>query len=105
MSDAWIRALVALPFGLAIGSFMTVVVRRVPAGESVLAPLDPAARAAAPRSATATTCRWSRGCSCGAGAGRAVMRISARYPLLELSTAALVVARGRGYEQTLDRGR
>ena len=38
MSDAWIRALVALPFGLAIGSFMTVVVSRVPAGESVLRP-------------------------------------------------------------------
>ncbi len=38
VSDAWIRALVALPFGLAIGSFMTVVVSRVPAGESVLRP-------------------------------------------------------------------
>ena len=38
MSDAWIRALVALPFGLAVGSFMTVVVSRVPAGESVVSP-------------------------------------------------------------------
>ena len=38
MSDAWIRALVALPFGLALGSFMTVVVSRVPAGESVVRP-------------------------------------------------------------------
>ena len=38
MSDAWISALVALPFGLALGSFMTVVVSRVPAGESVRAP-------------------------------------------------------------------
>ena len=38
MSDAWIRALVALPFGLAVGSFMTVVVARVPAGESVVRP-------------------------------------------------------------------
>ena len=38
MTDAWLRALVALPFGLAIGSFMTVVASRVPAGESVLRP-------------------------------------------------------------------
>ena len=38
MDEAWVRALVALPFGLAIGSFMTVVVARVPRGESVLRP-------------------------------------------------------------------
>ena len=30
MDEAWLRALVAFPFGLALGSFMTVVVARVP---------------------------------------------------------------------------
>ena len=47
MDEAWVRALVALPFGLAIGSFMTVVVARVPRGESVLRP-----RSRCPRCAT-----------------------------------------------------
>ena len=38
LSDAWLRALVSLPVGLAIGSFMTVVIARVPAGESLVRP-------------------------------------------------------------------
>ncbi len=32
VSDAWIRAIVALPFGLGVGSFMTVAVYRLPEG-------------------------------------------------------------------------
>ena len=38
MTDAWLRAIVAFPFALVIGSFMTVVVARVPAGESLVRP-------------------------------------------------------------------
>ena len=98
VSDAWIRALVALPFGLAIGSFMTVVVSRVPAGESVLRP-----RSRCPRCGVEIRNRdnvpvvsWlllrGRCRACGE-------RIPASYPLLELSTAVLVVAGAVAYER------
>src|SRR5262245_48137335 len=77
--------------GLALGSFMTVVVSRVPAGESVVRP-----RSRCPRCGTEIANRdnvpvlgWlllrGRCRSCGE-------RISALYPLLELTTAVLVAA-------------
>ena len=90
MDEAWIRAIVALPFGLVVGSFMTVAVYRLPKGESVVRPR-------------------SRCPGCGAEIGardnipvlswlllrgkcrRCGERISAEYPLLELATAGLVV--------------
>ena len=89
MSDAWLRALVALPFGLVIGSFMTVVVARVPAKESLIRP-----RSRCPSCGTPIRDRdnvpvlgWlllrGRCRACGA-------RISALYPLLEATTALLV---------------
>ena len=88
MSDAWLRALVALPFGLVIGSFMTVVAARVPSGESLVRP-----RSRCPSCDTPIRNRdnvpvvgWlllrGRCHSCG-------VRISAVYPLLELSTAVV----------------
>jgi leader peptidase (prepilin peptidase)/N-methyltransferase len=89
MSDAWLRALVALPFGLVLGSFMTVVVARVPAGESLVRP-----RSRCPHCGTPIAPRdnvpvvsWlllrgrCRNCS---------EPISPFYPVLELVTAALV---------------
>jgi leader peptidase (prepilin peptidase) / N-methyltransferase len=90
VDEAWIRAIVALPFGLVVGSFMTVAVYRLPKGESVVLPR-------------------SRCPGCGAEIGardnipvlswlllrgkcrRCGERISAEYPLLELATAGLVV--------------
>ncbi|HEX6580198.1 MAG TPA: prepilin peptidase [Actinomycetota bacterium] len=90
MDDAWIRAIVALPFGLVVGSFMTVAVHRLPKGESVVQPR-------------------SRCPSCGAEIGardnvpvlswlllrgrcrRCGQRISVEYPLLEVTTAGVVV--------------
>jgi leader peptidase (prepilin peptidase) / N-methyltransferase len=90
VDEAWIRAVVALPFGLAVGSFMTVAVYRLPRGESIVGPR-------------------SRCPSCGAELGardnvpvlswlllrgrcrRCGERISVEYPLLELATASLVV--------------
>lgn len=90
MSEDWLRALVALPFGLVIGSFMTVAVHRLPRGESVVSPR-------------------SRCPSCGAEIGardnipvlswlllrgrcrRCGEPISVEYPLIELATAGLVV--------------
>ena len=90
MDEALIRAIVALPFGLVVGSFMTVAVHRLPKGESVVQPR-------------------SRCPSCGAEIGardnvpvlswlllrgrcrRCGERISVEYPLLELTTAGVVV--------------
>jgi len=98
MSDAWIRALVALPFGLAIGSFMTVVVSRVPAGESVLRPRSRCTSCGAQirNRDNVPVLSWvllrGRCRSCGE-------HISARYPLLELSTTLLVVAAAAAYDR------
>jgi leader peptidase (prepilin peptidase)/N-methyltransferase len=87
----WLRALVALPIGLALGSFMTVAVHRLPAGESVVRP-----RSRCPRCGVEIRSRdnvpvisWlllrGRCRSCG-------NPISFVYPLTELATAGLVVA-------------
>jgi leader peptidase (prepilin peptidase)/N-methyltransferase len=98
MDEAWLRALVAFPFGLAIGSFMTVVVARVPEGQSVLRP-----RSRCPRCGTEVRNRdnvpvvsWlllgGRCRTCGE-------RISVMYPLLELSTAVLVAGAAAVYDR------
>ncbi len=98
MNDALIRALVALPFGLALGSFMTVVVSRVPAGESVVRPRSrcPSCGAEIANRDNIPVISWmllrGRCRSCGEG-------IPARYPLLEVSTSALVVAAAAIYER------
>ena len=89
MSDAWIRAIVALPFGLAIGSFMTVVVARVPVGESLMHPRShcPVCGAQIRNRDNVPVIGWlllrGRCRDCGA-------RISIRYPLLELATGLVV---------------
>ena len=91
MSDAWLRALLALPLGLAIGSFMTVVVARVPSGESVLHPRSkcPRCQAEIRNRDNVPVVGWlllrGRCHSCGE-------RISIEYPLTELATALLVSA-------------
>ena len=90
---AWLRALVVLPFGLAVGSFLTVVIHRMPEKESVIRP-----RSRCPGCGTELTARdnipvvsWLllRGkCrTCG-------MRISPVYPLIEIATGALFAAAG-----------
>jgi leader peptidase (prepilin peptidase) / N-methyltransferase len=92
----WLAPVAAL-FGLAIGSFMTVVAARVPAGESVVAP-----RSRCPRCGATIRNRdnipvvsWmllhGRCRDCGE-------RIPARYPILELSTAILMAAPFLVYE-------
>ena len=98
MSDLWIRVLVALPFGLALGSFMTVVVSRVPVGESVVRPRSrcPKCGAEIANRDNIPVVSWlllrGRCRSCG-------QAIPARYPLLEVSTAGLVVAAAAAYER------
>ena len=90
MSDAWIRAIVALPFGLVVGSFMTVAVYRLPRGESVVRPRSrcPACGAEIGARDNIPVLSWlllrGRCRRCGE-------RISVEYPLLELTTAVLVV--------------
>ena len=90
MDDAWIRAIVALPFGLGVGSFMTVAVHRLPRGESVVRPRSrcPSCGAEIGARDNIPVLSWLllRGkCrQCGA-------RISVEYPLVELATAGLVV--------------
>jgi leader peptidase (prepilin peptidase)/N-methyltransferase len=96
--DDWmIRALVALPFGLAVGSFMTVAVYRLPKGESVLSPRSrcPSCGAELRNRDNIPVLSWlllrGRCHNCGA-------RISTEYPLTELVTAALVVGAAIVYE-------
>jgi len=87
VSDAWVRAIVALPFGLVVGSFLTVVVDRVPKKESIISP-----RSRCPHCGVEIRSRdnipvlsWlllrGRCSSCRT-------RIAVRYPLLEAGTAA-----------------
>jgi len=98
--DTGIRAFIAAIFGLAVGSFLTVVVDRVPKKESVVSP-----RSRCPGCGAEIRNRdnipvlsylWLRGrCrSCGE-------RISIRYPLLESLTALVfagtAVAYASGY--------
>jgi leader peptidase (prepilin peptidase)/N-methyltransferase len=94
---AWLRGLVALPFGLAVGSFMMVVISRVPAKGSLIRP-----RSRCPSCGTEIRNRdnvpvvsWlllrGRCRACGS-------RISTEYPLVELSTAALVIGAVARYE-------
>jgi leader peptidase (prepilin peptidase)/N-methyltransferase len=89
VSDAWVRAAVAFPAGLALGSFMTVVASRVPSGESIVRPRSRCPSCGAPiRSLdNVPVVSWlllrGRCRSCGD-------RISAMYPLLELVTGLAV---------------
>jgi leader peptidase (prepilin peptidase)/N-methyltransferase len=93
----WLRVLIAVPYGLIIGSFLTVLVTRVPAGESVVAP-----RSRCPSCGTPITARdnvpvvsWlllrGRCRSCG-------VRIPTRYPVTEIVTAVLFAAAAIRYE-------
>lgn len=90
MDDAWIRAIVALPFGLVVGSFMTVAAYRLPKGESVVRPRSrcPACGAEIGARDNIPVFSWlllrGRCRRCGE-------RISVEYPLLELATASVVV--------------
>lgn len=83
-----LRALIFAVFGMVFGSFLSVVIYRVPRKESIVAP-----RSACPSCGSTIEARDNvpvlsyialrgRCRSCGA-------RISLRYPLLELATAAL----------------
>jgi leader peptidase (prepilin peptidase) / N-methyltransferase len=87
VSDAWVRAIVALPFGAVVGSFLTVVVDRVPKKESVVSP-----RSRCPHCGAEIRSRdnipilsWLL---LGGRCRACRTRIAARYPLLEACSAA-----------------
>jgi leader peptidase (prepilin peptidase) / N-methyltransferase len=90
VDDGVLRAIVALPFGLVVGSFMTVAVHRLPAGESVVGPRSrcPSCGATIGARDNVPVFSWlllrGRCRKCGE-------RISVLYPLIELGTAGLVV--------------
>jgi len=90
VDDAWLRALVALPFGLVVGSFLTVAVHRMPRGESVVSPRSrcPSCGAEIGARDNIPVLSWIL---LGGRCRRCGERISVGYPLLELGTAGLVV--------------
>jgi leader peptidase (prepilin peptidase)/N-methyltransferase len=85
-----LRVLVSLALGLVFGSFLTVVVHRVPAGESIVRPRSrcPSCGIRIRAADNIPVVSWvvlrGRCHSCGA-------RIPVEYPLTELATAALFV--------------
>jgi len=91
------RALIFLAFGFAFGSFLTVVVHRVPAGESVVRPRSRCRscgtqiRAADNIPVLSWMLLGGRCRSCGA-------RISVIYPLTELAIGALFAAAALVFE-------
>ena len=78
--------------GLIVGSFLNVVVYRLPRHESLIAPALALPAAAARRSSPTTTSRSSRGCCCAGSCRHCGEPISARYPLVELTTGVLCAA-------------
>ena len=91
------RVVIALPFGLAVGSFLTVVIHRVPAGESLLRPRSrcPNCGAAISSIDNVPVVSWlllrGRCRACGAA-------ISPVYPLTEIATGALFVGAALAYD-------
>jgi leader peptidase (prepilin peptidase)/N-methyltransferase len=89
--DTLIRVAVALPIGVAVGSFLTVLIHRLPAGESVVRPRSrcPGCGAAIGGRDNVPVLSWvllrGRCRHCG-------MRISPVYPLTEVATGALFAA-------------
>jgi leader peptidase (prepilin peptidase)/N-methyltransferase len=96
-SDMLLRIAIALPFGLVFGRFLTVVIHRVPAGESLVRPRSrcPSCDAPLRNVDSIPVVSWlmlrGRCRACG-------VRISAVYPLTELATGGLFVAVALVYE-------
>jgi len=94
---SWFPIVIALVLGLAFGSFMTVAIHRVPAGESLVRPRSRCPSCGAPiRSAdNIPVISWlmlrGRCRACG-------VRISPVYPLTELACGGLFVAVALVYE-------
>jgi leader peptidase (prepilin peptidase)/N-methyltransferase len=92
-----ISVIVALPLGVVFGSFLTVAIHRIPAGESLVRPRSrcPACGTQLRASDNVPIFSWmalrGRCRSCG-------VRVSFVYPLTELATGALFVAVAVAFE-------
>lgn len=97
--DVALRILVALPLGLAFGSFLTVAIHRVPAGESIVRPRSRCPSCGTPlrNLDNVPVVSWvllrGRCHACGA-------RISPVYPLTELACGALFVTAALVFEDS-----
>lgn len=93
-----IRLVVAIPFGLVLGSFNTVAIHRIPREESVTAPRSrcPVCGTQLRNADNVPVISWlllrGRCRACGA-------RISPMYPLIEVATAALFVAAALTFDE------
>jgi len=91
MGQLWLPAVLAFLFGLAVGSFLNVVIHRVPEGESIVRPRSRCPGCRVPIAAWDNIPLLSylllrgRCRRCG-------IRIPARYPLIELSMGLLFAA-------------
>ena len=90
LSPLWLAA-VALPFGLIVGSFLNVVIHRLPLGESVVSPGSHCPRCEAPvaprDNVPVLSWLWLRG-----RCRTCREPISLRYPAIELLTGLLFAA-------------
>ena len=91
LPDVILRVAIALPLGLVFGSFLTVAVHRIPAGESLVRPRSRCPSCGTPLRAVDNipVLSWlmlrGRCHTCGT-------RISWMYPVVELACGGLFVA-------------
>jgi leader peptidase (prepilin peptidase)/N-methyltransferase len=96
--DAALRLVVVIPFGLVFGSFLTVVIERLPAGESLVRPRSrcPSCGVQLRNVDNVPVVSWlvlrGRCRACGS-------RISLLYPLIELSVAGLFAGVALAYDE------
>lgn len=96
-SDVLLRIAIALPFGLLFGSFMTVAIQLLPAGESLVRPRSQCPSCGTPLRIGVIIPLVSRPVlgwrchACGA-------RIPSVYPLTEIATGGLFVAVALAYD-------
>jgi leader peptidase (prepilin peptidase)/N-methyltransferase len=95
--DVALRILIALPVGLVVGSFLTVVIRRVPAEESLVRPRSRCPSCGTPVRAldNIPVASWLM---LGGRCRACQSRISPAYPLTELTCGALFVAVALTYQ-------
>jgi leader peptidase (prepilin peptidase)/N-methyltransferase len=95
--DVVVRLIVAIPFGLVFGSFLTVAISRLPAGESVVRPRSrcPACGTTIRAADNVPVVSWIL---LGGRCRTCQARISPVYPLTELATAGLFVAAALTFE-------
>lgn len=96
-SDVLVRLAIALPLGLVFGSFLTVAIHRVPAGESLVGPRSRCPKCGALLRAAVSVPLFSW-LALGGRCGHCGARIRAVYPLTEVACAILFASVALVYE-------